>query len=61
MHSTLSAVSWWFGEWVTPDLIPNSAVKPLSGDDTRKGKVAHRQDTALKTKNLSAKSRGFLV
>ena len=33
----------------TPDLIPNSEVKPRSSDDTLlEGKVASRQNTGLK-------------
>ena len=27
---------WWFGGRVIPDLIPNSAVKPPSGDGTHR-------------------------
>lgn len=38
----------WFDERVTPDLIPNSEVKPLSGDDTlMEGKVANRRNKVL--------------
>lgn len=31
-------------DWVTPDPIPNSAVKPVSADDSRKAKVGRRQN-----------------
>ena len=38
----------------TPDLIPNSEVKPCSSDDTLlEGKVASRQNTELKPKNTT--------
>ena len=33
---TSSARFWWFGERVIPVLIPNTAVKPLSGDGTHR-------------------------
>ncbi len=34
---TFSSVRfWWFGERVIPVLIPNTAVKPLSGDGTHR-------------------------
>ena len=37
----------------TPDLIPNSEVKPCSSDDTLlEGKVASRQNTGLKPKKI---------
>ena len=37
----------------TPDLIPNSEVKPCSSDDTLlEGKVASRQNTELKPKKI---------
>ena len=43
---------WWFDAGATPDLIPNSEVKPCSSDDTLlEGKVASRQNTELKPKN----------
>jgi hypothetical protein len=43
-----SSVFWWFDAGVTPDLIPNSEVKPCSSDDTLlEGKVASRQNTEL--------------
>ena len=29
---------WWFGGRVIPDLIPNSAVKPPSGDGTHRNR-----------------------
>ncbi len=48
---------------VTPDLIPNSAVKHSSGDDTRKGKVACRQIKGFncaKEKGATERSRLFL-
>ena len=40
-------VSWWFNAVVTPGPIPNPAVKHRSGDGTRKGRVASRQDSVL--------------
>src|SRR3989344_1028891 len=35
---------WWFGDGVTPVLIPNTAVKLSRGDGSRKARVARRQD-----------------
>ncbi len=36
---TLSSVQfWWLGERVIPVLIPNTAVKPLSGDGTHRNR-----------------------
>ena len=44
---------WWFDAGATPDLIPNSEVKPCSSDDTLlEGKVASRQNTVLKPKKI---------
>ena len=46
-----SSVFWWFNAGVTPDLIPNSEVKPCCSDDTpMEGKVANRQNTELNKK-----------
>ncbi len=39
-----SVLFWWFNAVVTPDLIPNSAVKHRSGDGTGNGRVASRQN-----------------
>jgi hypothetical protein len=36
--STSSVQFWWFGERVIPVLIPNTAVKPLSGDGTHRNR-----------------------
>ena len=38
---------WCFNARVTPVLIPNTEVKPCSGDGTRKGRVARRQNKVL--------------
>ena len=38
---------WCFDARVTPVLIPNTEVKPRSGDGTRKGRVARRQNIVL--------------
>ena len=58
---SFSSVFWWFNAGVTPDLIPNSEVKPCSSDDTpMEGKVANRQNTELNKKNntVMRKHRG---
>jgi hypothetical protein len=34
-------------DWVTPVPIPNTEVKPISADDSRKAKVGRRQDNGL--------------
>ena len=49
----LSFVFWWFNARETPVLIPNTEVKPCSGDGTRKGRVANRQYTVLNIINFS--------
>tara|TARA_B100001971_G_C18267492_1_gene595038 strand:- start:15358 stop:16308 length:951 start_codon:yes stop_codon:yes gene_type:complete len=46
----LSFLSWWFGDRATPVLIPNTEVKPVSTDGSRKARVGHRQLRELKTK-----------
>ena len=43
---------WWFDARVTPVLIPNTEVKPGSGDDTSNGKVASRQHRVLNFLNF---------
>ena len=49
----MSVLFWWFNAMVTPDPIPNSAVKHRSGDGTRKGRVARRQNKVLDLKNIN--------
>ena len=57
-----SSVFWWFDAGDTPDLIPNSEVKPCSSDDTLvEGKVASRQNTELKRKNTTQIGWCFFV
>ena len=46
----LSLLCWWFGDGGTPVLIPNTAVKPICADGTRKGRVGRRQHRVLKNK-----------
>lgn len=48
----LSVVCWWFDARVTPVLIPNTEVKPGSGDGTSNGRVASRQHTVLNFLNF---------
>ena len=53
----LKILFWCFIGGVTPVLIPNTEVKPISADDTRKGKVGRRQD---KTFNHGIKCMGIV-
>lgn len=46
---------------VTPVLIPNTAVKHCSGDDTLMGKVASRQNQAFKKRKNSQNNCGFFL
>ena len=44
-----SFLIWWLDGEVTPDLIPNSAVKLTSTDGSRKARVGSRQIKKLET------------
>ena len=44
---------WWFSNRETPDPIPNSEVKLVSADGTRKGRVGDRQFRVQKVHSCS--------
>lgn len=51
MQKTSSLLSWWLGDGGTPDLIPNSEVKPVSADGSPlRARVGRRQDRGLEQK-----------
>lgn len=37
-EDSLNLLSWWFSDGGTPDLIPNSEVKPVSTDGSPLGR-----------------------
>jgi hypothetical protein len=49
-QKALSLLCWWFGDGGTPVLIPNTAVKPVCADGSRKARVGRRQHRVLKQK-----------
>ena len=58
----MKIVCWWFGDGVPPVLIPNTAVKPVCADGSRKARVGRRQHIVFKPKNeRSAAVRGLVL
>lgn len=47
----LSILCWCFAEGGTPVLFPNTAVKPLMADGSRKARVGRRQHRVLISKH----------
>src|SRR5580698_8120381 len=45
---SLNILCWWFGDGGTPVLIPNTAVKPICADGSRKARVGRRQHRVFK-------------